>query len=83
MKIKKKEQSNSLRDMLNPEVKNIFEKLKELGNLTTKMGIDRDKCIDIEWLTENLPQMKYVEHTHFRQAVDLVSKLQKIHNKKS
>ena len=83
MNTKNKEESNSLRDMLNPEVKNILEKLKRLGNLTTKMGIDEDKAIDIEWLSDNLPQMKYVEHKNFKEAVDLVSKLQIIHNKKS
>lgn len=81
MKTKKKEESNSLRDMLNPEVKNILEKLKRLGNITTKMGIDEDKTIDIEWLTSNLSQKKYVEHKNFQEAMDLVDKLQIIHKK--
>jgi hypothetical protein len=50
----KKGEGNSLGDMLNPEVRNILEKLKRLGVLTYQMGIDTDKGTDIQWLQENL-----------------------------
>ncbi len=50
----KKGEGNSLGDMLNPEVRNILEKLKRLGVLTYQMGIDTDKGTDIQWLGENL-----------------------------
>jgi len=82
MKHSKKGEGNTLGDMLNPEVRNILEKLKRLSVLTTKMGVDTDKATDLEWLVENLPQMKYVDHKHFQEAVNLVSKLQKINKKK-
>ena len=80
--MKKKKESTTLGDMLNPEVRNILEKLKRLSVLTSDMGIDTKKATDIEWLSENLPQMKYAEHKHFKEAVNLVSKLQKINKNK-
>jgi proteasome assembly chaperone (PAC2) family protein len=82
MKHSKKGEGNTLGDMLNPEVRNILEKLKRLSVLTANMEIPKDKATDLEWLVENLPQMKYVEHKHFQEAVNLVSKLQKINKKK-
>ena len=80
--MKKKKESTTLGDMLNPEVRNILEKIKRLSVLTADMGIDIDKATNIEWLSENLPQMKYCEHKNFNEAVNLVSKLQKINKKK-
>ena len=78
----KKGEGNSLGDMLNPEVRNILEKLKRLGKLTTQMGIEEDKATDLKWLTKNLPQMQYAKHKHFNEAVNLVSKPQNKNNKK-
>ena len=78
----KKGEGNSLGDMLNPEVRNILEKLKRLGKLTTQMGIEEERATDLTWLEENLPQMNCAEHKNFKEAVDLVSKLQKTNKKK-
>ena len=78
MKNLKKQETNTLGDMLNPQVRNILEKLKRLSVLTSSMEISKEKATDLEWLVENLPQMKYAEHKHFQEAVNLVSKLQKI-----
>jgi hypothetical protein len=80
--MKKKKENTTLGDMLNPEVRNILEKLKRLSVLTSDMGIDTKKATDMDWLSENLPQMKYVEHKHFKEAVNLVGKLQKINKSK-
>ncbi len=78
----KKGEGNSLGDMLSPEVRNILEKLKRLGKLTTQMGIEGKKATDLTWLEDNLPQTKYAKHKNFNEAVNLVSKLQRTNNKK-
>jgi hypothetical protein len=77
----KKGEGNSLGDMLNPEVRNILEKLKRLGVLTYQMGIDTDKGTDIQWLQENL-EKTYSDHKNFKEVINLMAKLNKINKKK-
>tara|TARA_Y100000766_G_C18559798_1_gene437100 strand:+ start:147 stop:398 length:252 start_codon:yes stop_codon:yes gene_type:complete len=73
----KKGEGNSLGDMLNPEVRNILEKLKRLGVLTYQMGVDNDKGTDIKWLSENL-EKTYSDHKNFKEVIDLCVKLKKL-----
>ena len=77
----KKGEGNSLGDMLNPEVRNILEKLKRSGVLTYQMGIETDKGTDIKWLRENL-EKTYSDHKNFKEVINLMAKLNKTNNKK-
>ena len=77
----KKGEGTSLGDMMNPEVRNILEKLKRLGILTTKMGVDEDKATDFKWLSENLEKL-YSDHKNFKEVINLMAKLHQINKKK-
>lgn len=81
MNKQKKGEGTSLGDLLNPEVRNILEKLKRLGVLTTQMGVDDDKATDFKWLSENLQKL-YSDHKNFKEVINLMAKLQQIKKKK-
>ena len=69
---------NTLGDLVNPEVKNILKKFARLGFLTEEMGIAKERCQDLKYLSD---LSKYKDHKYCEEAKNLVSKLTKIQKK--
>lgn len=73
-----KNTTNTISDLLNPQVRNILKKYKRLGSLAESMGIPEDKCQDLEYLSD---LTKFKKHKHYEEVKNLVDKLLKIQKK--
>ena len=71
----KRGNQNTIEDLLTPEVRNILKKYKRLGYLTESMGVEKNKCQDLKYLSD---LSKYKGHKNYEEVKNLVRKLLKI-----
>ena len=68
-------QKSTLGDLITAETRNILEKYKVLYNLCQEIGIEENKCNDLKFLKNTLPN---INHKNKDEALNLVNKLLKI-----
>ena len=68
-------QKSTLGDLITAETRNILEKYKVLYNLCQEIGIEENKCNDLKFLKNTLPN---IIHKKKDEALNLVNKLYKI-----
>jgi len=66
---------STLGDLITAETRNILEKYKVLYNLCQEIGIEENKCNDLKFLKNTLPN---INHKNKDEALNLVNKLLKI-----
>lgn len=71
--------SNTLQDMISPELRNIMEKYQRLGFLCERIGIETNKTHMPLYILDEIE--KYKNHKDYEEIVNLCNKLIKIEKK--
>tara|TARA_R110000824_G_scaffold206477_4_gene391563 strand:- start:716 stop:967 length:252 start_codon:yes stop_codon:yes gene_type:complete len=72
--------SNTLGDLIKPEVRNILEKYHRLGYLTETIGIKNTKTQDLLYIEKELK--KYKDHKLYNETSNLINKLLTLNKKR-